>query len=274
PKIIHDAKPAMLAAASHGWQLDGLHRDTALQAYLARPDQRSYDLTDLALRYLHRELKVDAPDNGQLMLEGLGDASNELERNLMLRAAATLGPADALGTELARDGDASAQLLIDVEQPLIGVLARMEAAGIAADSDYLHELEVKFGAAVTEVVKKAHEAVGHEFNLGSPKQLQQIFFEELDLPKTKRIKTGYTTDADAIVWLIAQSDSPHGVLGHLLQHRDVSRLKTTVDGLIKSVSDDGRIHTTYNQTVAATGRLSSIDPNLQNIPIRTEEGRR
>jgi DNA polymerase-1 len=114
--------------------------------------------------------------------------------------------------------------------------------------------------------------VGREFNLGSPKQLQEILFGELGLPKTKKIKTGYTTDADALQWLYAQQ--PHPVLEFLLRHRDVAKLKSTVDGLLKSVSDDGRIHTTFNQTVAATGRLSSTEPNLQNIPIRTEEGRR
>ena len=108
PKVIHDAKPAMLAAAGHGWTLRGLVTDTALAAYLARPDQRSYDLTDLALRYLHRELKVDAPDNGQLTLDGLGDDDGEVEHNLMLRAAATLDLADAIDAELARDGDTSA----------------------------------------------------------------------------------------------------------------------------------------------------------------------
>ena len=118
----------------------------------------------------------------------------------------------------------------------------------------------------------AHEVVGREFNLGSPKQLQEILFVERDLPKTKQIKSGYTTDADALQSLFAQTGDP--VLEHLLRHRDVAKLKSTVDGLLKSVSDDGRIHTTFNQTVAATGRLSSTDPNLQNIPIRTEEGRR
>ena len=114
--------------------------------------------------------------------------------------------------------------------------------------------------------------VGREFNLGSPKQLQEILFTERGLPKTKRIKTGYTTDADALQSLFVQTGDP--LLEHLLRHRDVAQLKSTVDGLLKSVSDDGRIHTTFNQTVAATGRLSSTDPNLQNIPIRTEEGRR
>jgi DNA polymerase I len=271
PKVLHDSKPALLAFAAHGWSLRGVTRDTALAAYLARPDQRSYDLTDLALRYLHRELRVDAPGNGQLTLDGLGN-DGEAEQNLMLRARATLDLADAIDAELSRDGELSARLLAQVELPLVEVLAGMERVGIAADTHYLSELEAHFAAEVKAAAQAAYAVVGREFNLGSPKQLQEILFTELGLPKTKRIKTGYTTDADALQWLHAQN--PHPLLEHLLRHRDVARLKSTVDGLLKSVSDDGRIHTTYNQTVAATGRLSSTDPNLQNIPIRTEEGRR
>jgi DNA polymerase-1 len=271
-KVIHDAKPTLLAAAAHGWTLAGLYRDTALAAYLARPDQRSYDLNDLALRYLHRELRVDLPEDGQLTLDGLGDVSEELERNLMLRAAATLDLATALDAELARGGDTSAQLLVDVEQPLLDVLAGMEATGIAADTDYLSELESQFAAEVKAAAQAAYEVIGREFNLGSPKQLQDILFTELNLPKTRRIKSGYTTDADALQGLYVKTEHP--LLEHLLRHRDVARLKSTVDSLLKSVSADGRLHTTFFQTVAATGRLSSADPNLQNIPIRTEEGRR
>ena len=146
------------------------------------------------------------------------------------------------------------------------------ALGIAADTEYLTDLEAQFAAEVKAAAQAAYGVIGREFNLGSPKQLQEILFTELGLPKTKKIKTGYTTDADALQWLYAQTEHP--VLAHLLRHRDVARLKSTVDGLLKSISDDGRIHTTFNQTVAATGRLSSTDPNLQNIPIRTEEGRR
>jgi DNA polymerase-1 len=148
----------------------------------------------------------------------------------------------------------------------------MERIGIAADTEYLSELEAQFAAGVKAAAQSAYGVIGREFNLGSPKQLQEILFNELALPKTKRIKTGYTTDADALQGLYAQTEHP--LLEHLLRHRDVAKLKTTVDGLLKSISDDGRIHTTYYQTVAATGRLSSTDPNLQNIPIRTEEGRR
>ncbi len=271
PKVLHDSKPAVLACAAHGWQLAGIIRDTQIAAYLARPDQRSYDLTDLALRYLHRELRVDVPESGQLTLDGLGD-EGVAEQNLMLQARATLDLADAIDAELSRDGEQSARLMAGVELPLMRVLAGMESTGIAADTDYLSELEAHFAAEVKAAAQGAYEAVGREFNLGSPKQLQEILFTELGLPKTKKIKTGYTTDADALQWLYAQQ--PHPVLAHLLRHRDVAKLKSTVDGLLKSVSDDGRIHTTFNQTVAATGRLSSTEPNLQNIPIRTEEGRR
>ncbi|MBE1492206.1 DNA polymerase I [Plantactinospora soyae] len=271
PKVLHESKPALLAFAAHGWTLRGVLRDTALAAYLARPDQRSYDLTDLALRYLHRELRVDVPETGQLAFDGLGN-DGEIEQNLMLRARATLDLADAIDAELSRDGELSARLLGGVEQPLVEVLGAMERTGIAADTDYLSELEAHFAGEVKAVAQAAYGVIGREFNLGSPKQLQEILFTELGLPKTKKIKTGYTTDADALQWLYAQQ--PHPLLEHLLRHRDVARLKSTVDGLLKSVSDDARIHTTFHQTVAATGRLSSTDPNLQNIPIRTEEGRR
>jgi DNA polymerase-1 len=272
PKVLHDVKPARLAFLARGWDLRGVVSDTALEAYLARPDQRSYDLNDLALRYLKRELRVDAPDNGQLTLDGLGGNTGEAEENLMLRARATLDLADAISEELRRDGDSSARLLTEVELPLVNVLAEMERVGIAADTDYLSELESQFAAGVKAAAQAAYGVIGREFNLGSPKQLQEILFNELGLPKTKKIKTGYTTDADALQSLFQQTEHP--LLEHLLRHRDVAKLKTTVDGLLKSTSDDGRIHTTYFQTVAATGRLSSTDPNLQNIPIRTEEGRR
>jgi DNA polymerase-1 len=271
PKVMHDSKPARLAFAARGWELRGVARDTAIAAYLARPDQRTYDLADLAVRYLHRELRVDTPETGQLTLDGLGD-EGVVEQNLMLQARATLDLAEAIDAELSRDGELSIRLMADVELPLSEVLARMEQIGIAADTHYLSDIEAHFAAEVKAAAQAAYEVVGREFNLGSPKQLQEILFTERNLPKTRRIKSGYTTDADALQGLFAQTGDP--LLEHLLRHRDVAKLKSTVDGLLKSVSDDGRIHTTYFQTVAATGRLSSTDPNLQNIPIRTEEGRR
>ncbi len=147
PKVIHDAKPAMLAFRAHGWALAGVRVDTALAAYLAKPDQRAYDLTDLALRYLKRELKVDAPQDGQLTLDGLGD-EGAAEQNVMLRARATLDLADTLTEELSRDDGASQRLLMEVEQPLSVVLGEMEHVGIAADTQYLSELEAHFAAEV------------------------------------------------------------------------------------------------------------------------------
>ncbi len=268
PKALHDANGPLLAFAAHGWTIRGITADTALQAYLVRPDNRTYDLADLALRQLQRELRTEAPDNGQLTFDGVDDG--EAHEGLMARAAATLDLAAALDKELGeRNGT---RLLAEVELPLVDVLASMERVGIAADTEHLAELESHFAAEVKAAAQAAYGVIGREFNLGSPKQLQGILFDELALPKTKRIKTGYTTDADSLQWLFAETGHP--LLEHLLRHRDVSRLKTTVDGLLKTVADDGRIHTTFNQLVAATGRLSSTDPNLQNIPIRTEEGRR
>ena len=268
PKALHDVKGPMLAFAERGWSLDGVTNDTALAAYLALPGQRSFDLADLALRYLRRELRAESvAADGQLSLDG--SAEEDLAQIEMVRARAVVDLADALEADLEQRG--GSRLLREVELPLTVLLAEMERTGIAADVEWLAELEARFGGEVKRVADEAYSCVGREFNLGSPKQLQQILFDELKLPKTKKIKTGYTTDADALTWLSTQTDHP--LIGHLLRHRDVSRLKTVVDSLIPMVDDAGRIHTTFNQLIAATGRLSSQDPNLQNIPIRTEEGR-
>jgi DNA polymerase I len=159
-----------------------------------------------------------------------------------------------------------------MELPLTYVLADMEAIGIAVDADGLVALQSELGAGVKAVEQEAHTEVGREFNLGSPKQLQEILFDQYKLPKTKRIKTGYTTDADSLADLYVKTEHP--LLEMLLRHREVARLKSVVDGLLPLIDDHGRIHTTFNQTIAATGRLSSTDPNLQNIPVRTAEGRR
>ena len=210
----------------------------------------------------------EGPAEAQLSLDGLDEDGNAI--NQIVRAQAVLDLAAALDGDLGERGAAS--LLTDVELPLIGVLAGLEQVGIATDLNVLADLSSELGASVKVAEQAAFAVVGREFNLGSPKQLQQILFDELGLPKTKRIKTGYTTDADALQSLLVQTEHP--LLEHLLHHRDVSRLKTVVDSLIPMIDDHGRVHTTFNQLVAATGRLSSTDPNLQNIPIRTAEGRR
>ena len=273
PKAAHDVKGPVLALRQHGWTLAGITSDTQLAAYLALPGQRSFDLADLALRYLRRELRANDADleSGQLTLDGgLDEADDAIAQVETVNAMAIRDLADALDTDLEQRG--AARLLTDLELPLTYVLADMEMAGIAADTDKLVALQAELGAAVKDVEQEAHKLVGRTFNLGSPKQLQEILFDQFGLPKTKRIKTGYTTDADALADLYGKTQHP--ILEHLLRHREVARLKTVVDSLLPLIDDTGRIHTTFNQTIAATGRLSSTDPNLQNIPVRTAEGRR
>lgn len=269
-KALHEAKSAGHALRGRGWRIAGLTSDTALAAYLVRPGQRSFNLDDLSLRYLHRELRAETDATPQLsLLDDEDTAEAEVAQAEMLRARAVLDLAAALDGEL--EQIESTALLTDMELPLLGVLSTLEDAGIAVDVPQLETLQRQFADKVSEAAEAAYGVIGKQINLGSPKQLQVVLFDELDMPKTKRTKTGYTTDADALESLFEKTQHPF--LEHLLAHRDATRLKVTVDGLLKSVAEDGRIHTTFNQTIAATGRLSSTEPNLQNIPIRTDTGR-
>ena len=270
PKALHEAKLAAHDLAGRGWALTGVTSDTALAAYLVRPGQRSFALDDLSLRYLRRELRADTPEQQQLSLlddeEGVDD---QAVQTLILRARAVIDLAEALDAELDRIDSAS--LLADMELPVQSALAGMETTGIAVDLDLLTQLQSQFGDQIRDAAEAAYAVIGKQINLGSPKQLQVVLFDELEMPRTKKTKTGYTTDADALQSLFDKTGHPF--LQHLLTHRDKTRLKVTVDGLLAATAADGRIHTTFNQTIAATGRLSSTEPNLQNIPIRTEAGR-
>ena len=273
PKALHEAKLAIHNLAGRGWTLNGITSDTALAAYVVRPGQRSFTLDDLSLRYLRRELRAETAEQQQLSLlddlDTLDGVDEQAVQTLILRARAVVDLADALDAELDRID--STALLGEMELPVQRVLADMESAGIAVDLELLGELQSQFGDPIRDAAEAAFAVIGKQINLGSPKQLQVVLFDELGMPKTKRTKTGYTTDADALQSLFDKTGHPF--LQHLLAHRDVTRLKVTVDGLLNSVAADGRIHTTFNQTIAATGRLSSTEPNLQNIPIRTDAGR-
>jgi len=271
PKALHEAKIAMHGLEGRGWSLAGVTSDTALAAYLVRPGQRSFALDDLSLRYLRRELRAESEEQQQLsLLDDMDGVDEQAVQTLILRARAVADLADALDEELARIDSSS--LLGEMELPVQSTLAGMETAGIAVDQQALDALQSEFGDQIRNAAEAAYAVIGKQINLGSPKQLQVVLFDELGMPKTKKTKTGYTTDADALQSLFDKTGHPF--LDHLLAHRDATRLKVTVDGLLKSVAADGRIHTTFNQTIAATGRLSSTEPNLQNIPIRTEAGRR
>ena len=269
PKFLHDAKGPLHAVQARGWTLAGLRLDTALAAYLVKPDQRDFDLADLVVRMLGRDLRAQA-GAADGMLDFGADDSAEIDA-AGVRARAVLDLGQVLAEQVEKAG--GSHLLRDVELPLVGVLAEMEDTGIGVDLEHQEALEKDFAQAVDLAQSDAYDAIGGEqINLGSPKQLQVVLFDTLGMPKTKRTKTGWTTDADALADLFAKTEHPF--LEALLRHRDATRLRVTVEGLLKSVADDGRIHTTYEQTIAATGRLSSKDPNLQNIPIRTDEGRR
>jgi DNA polymerase I len=249
PKIAHDAKSL---ARTNG--LTGISFDTSLAAYLVNPGVRSQELKDIQERW------------------GDGSAINvsTQEQELLTSARAMFTLRDSLTRELKERS--LWELFTTMEMPVADLLARMESIGIAVNKKGLAELAAFFEGEVSRETKSAHDAVGHEFNVASPKQLQVVLFDELGLPKTKKIKTGYTTDAESLDWL--HQKSGHPVLTSLLRIRETKKLGTTVEGLIAEIAKDGRIHTHFQQTVAATGRLSSTGPNLQNIPVRTEEGRK
>ena len=249
PKIAHDAKSL---ARTNG--ITGISFDTSLAAYLANPGVRSQDLKDIQERW------------------GDGSAINVStpEQELLTSARAMFTLRDSLTRELKERN--LWDLFMTMELPVADLLARMECIGIAVNKKGLDELAGFFEGEVSRETKAAHDAVGHEFNVASPKQLQVVLFDELGLPKTKKIKTGYTTDAESLDWL--HQKSGHPALTSLLRIRETKKLGTTVEGLIAEIAKDGRIHTHFQQTVAATGRLSSTGPNLQNIPVRTEEGRK
>ncbi len=266
-KILHDAKGPMLAFSAMGTPLNSVAFDTAIASYLVSPGGRNFELADLVMRYLGKSLDADSSESSaQLSL----DSSLEISGEALAKAArATLDLSEFLKLELQKRGGES--LFNQVEMPLVPLLAEMEAFGIAVDVKALKKLEASFEADAAQAVKQAHDSVGHEFNLGSPKQLQEVLFEERGLPKTKKIKTGYTTDAESLLGLLAKFPDDE-LLTALLRYREVIKLKQTVTGLLAAVQSDDRIHTSFNQMVAATGRLSSTEPNLQNIPIRTREG--
>lgn len=266
PKIVHDVKGPLNALGVAGIRVNGIVMDTAIAAYLVAPGTRNFDLPDLVQRYLRKDLTaVGAADDSQMLFSD-DSATGE---TLAIHARAMLDLADSFGKELAQRS--AQELMTTIELPLLTVLSEMEIAGIAVDEKALKSLEASFESDAAAAVAQAHKAAGHEFNLGSPKQLQEVLFEERGLPKTKKIKTGYTTDAEALQGLLEKMPDDELLIA-LLRYREVSKLKQTVTGLLSCISDDGRIHTTFNQMIAATGRLSSTDPNLQNIPIRTEEG--
>ncbi|WP_157006089.1 DNA polymerase I [Agromyces laixinhei] len=261
PKIMTDAKPQLKALMRSGLAFDGLVVDTLVAGWLVRPILAEKTLADLVARYLGET--VPQADPAQLVPEEGTDAGAPEYAWYSVRVAPVV---------LRALPESSRQLLADIEMPLIAVLAAMEVRGVTVDRSELSALSAELGARAAGLAEAAFAEIGREVNLGSPKQLQEVLFEQLGMPKTRATKTGYTTDASALADL--QESNPHPFLGYLLEHRDATKLRQIVESLDKSIAADGRIRTSYGQIGAATGRMSSNDPNLQNIPIRTEDGRR
>ena len=264
-KIVHGAKDLFHVCSSKNIEFKGLKTDTEISAYLVNPGLRSYELEDVSMRILGFVPENMDEQTGQLSLgeeissEGLG-----IRANLIYQISSTL--------EKNIEEKELSNLLNNLELPLIEVLFEMEQNGISVDLNKLNNLLKEFEKSAQEYEKEAFKLVGHEFNMASPKQLQTVLFDERKLPKTKKTKTGFTTDADALEDLFTKTKDP--VLSSILKWRDITKLKQVVASLIPLADKNARIHSTFNQTITSTGRLSSTEPNMQNIPIRTEQGKR
>ncbi|MBU6330583.1 MAG: DNA polymerase I, partial [Acidobacteria bacterium] len=266
PIAAHDAKALIRSLHELGVDLRSLSLDTMIAAYLIDPAESRYELDDLVLRYAASSLPTDdAASAGQLDLDGGGGSSAQTAARRALGVDALVGPlTEALSsrglTELDRD----------IEVPLIRVLARMEILGVGVDVEELRRLNTELTARCEELRALIHHDAGEEFNVNSTVRLREILFDRLGLTPQKKTKTGYSTDAASLEKLRGQ----HPIIEHLLAYREVEKLRSTYgEGLLAEVAPDGRIHATFNQTVARTGRLSSDAPNLHNIPVRSELGR-
>ncbi|KRC51155.1 DNA polymerase I [Leifsonia sp. Root227] len=259
PKYFFRAKPQFKAMSRAGLIVDGLAFDTSIASWLVRPGAAAQSLAEQVYEVLGETLPVSDPNQ----LVALTDAVSPATEAWYMRRVAE--------AQMIALDDGTRAVLDDIELPLVAVLAEMELNGVSIDSEVLARLRGELTDKANDYAARAYAEIGHEVNLGSPKQLQQVLFEELQMPKTRSTKTGFSTDAASLADL--QEKNPHPFLGLLLQHRDATKLKQIVETLERAVEPDGRIHTTYDQTGTSTGRISSNDPNLQNIPVRTEEGR-
>ncbi|HSQ11419.1 MAG TPA: DNA polymerase I, partial [Candidatus Deferrimicrobium sp.] len=268
-KIAHDAKGLFRSALDAGVEIEALNCDTKIAAYLLEPGSSSgYELRDTVSRYLGVSLDREKSEPQAGEQTTLSFATDD-KHSVCLRAVAVRAVAPVVEEKLRAQG--AWELATTLEFPLIPVLARMEHAGILVDRDYLYNLNADFGQKMTALEQTIQQLAGEQFNVNSNLQLQRILFDKLALPKTRKIKTGYSTDAAELEKLAGR----HSIVASLLEYREVSKLKNGFSEMLLGLIDpkSRRIHTTYEQTTAATGRLSSSAPNLQNIPIRGDLGR-
>jgi DNA polymerase-1 len=266
PVAAHQAKAMMRSLLDVGVDVRCLAIDTAIAAYLLDPAESRYLLDEVLRRYASAELPADgAAPEGQLDLDGSTASAAQRTGRYALAVDRLIEPLSQ-----ALDHQALRALNDEIEVPLVRVLAHMEHAGVGVDADELRALRDRLNAEVDSLRQQVYDDAGTEFNVNSTPQLREILFDKLGLTPQKRTKTGYSTDASSLEKLAGQ----HPIIEHLLAYREVEKLRSTYgDGLLAEVADDGRIHATFNQTVARTGRLSSDQPNLHNIPVRSEIGR-
>ena len=264
--IVYDFKGSIHALRARGWELGDPYCDLLLAAYLVNSEHRGYRLSQLFSRYLGID---EEEKKSETTLFDMG-ITEERAHELGV-AAGRMHPLAAILMSKLEESEQT-RLLEQLELPIARLLAQMEHYGIGVDEEFLRSLSHELASDVESAQRSAWEVLGHEVNLSSPKQLQTVLFDELNLPKTKKTKTGYTTNAEALTDLFERTGNEF--LRHLLVHRDRIKLNQMVDGLNACIGDDQRIHTTFSQTAAATGRLASSDPNLQNIPARSADGLR
>ncbi len=267
PFVAHDAKPIMRSLLTDGIDIQSLRLDTAIAAYLINPSHSGYSLTDVSLDMLGVVPSASAESDGQFDFGGTADSDTMRTCAEAAWFVAQLRP--VVTAKLSEIKNES--LYADIENPLVRVLARMEHLGVAVDRDALIGIRDRLTAETISLTTSLHEIAGREFNVNSPTQLREILYTEHGLTPGKKTKTGYSTDAATLEKL---HDEWPEFIGPLLRFREVEKLRSTYgEGLLQEVASDGRIHATFNQTVARTGRLSSDKPNLHNIPVRSEEGR-
>lgn len=268
-KNVYDAKRTYVALNRYATKLQGIDFDVLLGAYLLDTNEKSEDIEGIASHYGYHDIQSDEAIYGKGAKKGLPEDEEVFFAHLARKVSAINGLTPKLSQELAEKNQED--LFRKMELPLSIILAEMEISGIKVDATRLQEMKIEFSDRLREIERKIYEEAGEEFNLNSPKQLGVILFEKMGLPVIKKTKTGYSTAVDVLEQLREQAP----IVDDILIYRQIAKIQSTyVEGLLKVIQSDGKVHTRYVQTLTQTGRLSSVDPNLQNIPIRLDEGRK
>ncbi len=268
-KSVFDAKETVVALMRHGIKLEGVTFDMLLASYLLNPAENNHDIPAISNRFDFDAVLFDEE------VYGKGAKMKVPEEDVLadhiVRKTVALNKLEERMIEQLKENE-QYELLVDLEMPLALILAKMEYQGVRVDTDQLKEMETDLKERLDTLVSEIHELAGQEFNINSPKQLGPILFEKLGLPVIKKTKTGYSTAAD----VLEQLRDAHEIIPKILLYRQLGKLQSTyIEGLLKVVDEEtSKIHTRFNQALTQTGRLSSVDPNLQNIPIRLEEGKK